>query len=101
VEIGFLHRAAGQAGSGRGGRLAGGCGLDVAVLAILALAVRFGAQVDPLLVAMVAQDQRLAAVGDENEGVMGNRHDGFLPAGPTPRLSIWFPYPSQAAIVVR
>src|SRR3546814_14220296 len=34
VKIGLIHRAAGKAGAGRGGRLARGVGLAVAVLAI-------------------------------------------------------------------
>src|SRR3546814_5187965 len=71
VKIGFVHRAAGEPAAAGGGRLARGVGLDVAVLAVLALAVRGGAQVDPLLVALIAQEQRLAAVGDEDEGVVG------------------------------
>jgi hypothetical protein len=33
--------------------------------------VRRGAQVDLLLIALIAQEQRLAAVGDEDEGVVG------------------------------
>jgi hypothetical protein len=33
--------------------------------------VRGGAQVDLAFVALIAQEQRLAAVGDEDEGVVG------------------------------
>src|SRR3546814_9031804 len=44
VKIGLIHRAAGKAGAGRGGRLARGVGLDVAVLAIFARPVRGGAR---------------------------------------------------------
>src|SRR3546814_9174837 len=80
VKIGLIHRAAGKAGAGRGGRLARGVGLDVAVLAIFARPVRGGAQVDLAFVALIAQEQRLAAVGDEDEGVVGEGH-GLAPSG--------------------
>ena len=41
---------------------------------ILALVMGFGAQVDMVLVAMIAKEQRLAAVGDEDKGLVGKRH---------------------------
>src|SRR3546814_3751753 len=60
VKIGFVHRAAGEPAAAGGGRLARGVGLDVAVLAVLALAVRGGAQVDPLLVAEMISPPMMA-----------------------------------------
>src|SRR3546814_11283070 len=79
VNIGFVHRAAGEPAAAGGGRLARGVGLDVAVLVVLALAVRGGAQVDPLLVALIPQEHRPAAAGDEEEGVVGAGH-GLSPS---------------------
>ncbi len=49
-------------------------GPEVAVLAVGPLVVRLGAEVDLLLVAMIAEEQHLAAVGDQDQRVVGKGH---------------------------
>src|SRR3546814_12763057 len=60
VKIGLIHRDAGKAVAGRGGRLGPGVGPDVVVLALLARPVRGGSQVALAFVHLLASAQRLA-----------------------------------------
>ena len=52
--------------------------LDLAVLAVFPLVVRLGPEIDLILVAMIAEEQHLAAVGDQNQRIVGKGHGRFL-----------------------
>ena len=54
---------------------AGSVGLDLSVLAILPRVMRFGPEVDLALVAMIAEEQHLAAVGDQDQRIVGKGHE--------------------------
>src|SRR5438874_12587365 len=41
--------------------------------------MRLGAQVDLVLIAMIAEEQHLAAVGDQDQRVVGKGHKAFPP----------------------
>jgi hypothetical protein len=45
--------------------------------------MRLGAQVDLVDVTMIAEKQGFAAVGNENEGIIGKRHRGLLCVTPS------------------
>jgi hypothetical protein len=69
VKVGFLHcwTAKAEALLGRTGSV----GLEFAVGHVKPLVERFSAKIDLILVAMVAEEERLASVRDEDEGVVG------------------------------
>src|SRR6185437_2279941 len=52
----------------------GSIGLDVAILPILALLMGFGSQIDLILVSLVAEEEHLAAVSDQNQRIVGKGH---------------------------
>ena len=69
VEVGFLHRAAAASDAGETASrriapliVAGG---------IVLLAMRLDTEVDLGCVAVIAQEEHFAAIGDEHEGVVG------------------------------
>jgi len=53
--------------------------LDLPILALVAPGVvRLGAQVNLILVPVIAEEQHLAAVGDQDQRVVGKGHGGLL-----------------------
>ena len=57
---------------------AGRVGFHIAILGVLPLIETLGAEVDLIFVAFIAEKECLAAVSDEDEGVVGKRHQGLL-----------------------
>src|SRR5690349_2793974 len=53
-------------------------GLDLAIFAIVALTMSFGPKIDLIVIPVVAEEQHLAAVGDQNERIVGQGHERFL-----------------------
>src|SRR4029079_5212508 len=65
---------------------AGRVGLDLAVLAIFPLVMRFRSEVDLVLVAVIAEEQHLTAVGDQDQRIVGKGHGAIPPVtGPERR----------------
>jgi hypothetical protein len=76
VKVGFLHRGAAKSHALL--RRAGRVRLDFAVLAVLAGIVGFCAQVDLVLVTVVAKEKYLLSVGDKDQSAMGKGHEFLL-----------------------
>src|SRR5918993_1326084 len=76
VIVGLIHRGAAVAHAllARPRRI----GLDLAILAVLASVVRFGAQVDLVLVAVIAEEENLRSVGDKDQSAVGKGHEFLL-----------------------
>jgi hypothetical protein len=55
-----------------------GIRLHFAIRRILSLVMSFCPEVDLILVPMIAEEKRLAAVSDKDQGVVGKRHQGLL-----------------------
>jgi hypothetical protein len=68
MKVGFVDRRPTISAALRG--QAGAVGLDIAVLAILSLFVRFGHKVDLRSLALVAEEKHLGTIGNKDERVM-------------------------------
>ena len=76
LEIGFFVGAVpiAEALLGRPRRV----GSQVAILAVRARVMRLGPEVDLVFVAVIAEEQRLAAIGDQNQRIVGKGHERLL-----------------------
>ena len=72
LEIGFLVGRTAKAETllVRSGRI----GLDLAVFAVLARGVLLGPEVDLIFVSVIAEEEHLAAVGDQHQRIVGKGH---------------------------
>src|SRR5581483_5521921 len=74
VEVGLLIGRAARAVAGKGA--ARPVALDLAIVAVGMAILALDDQIRERAVALVAEEERLAAVGDQDEAVMGDLHRG-------------------------